>query len=96
MKFLAIVIVVIIVDRCMPLSVWGWTAWDYKIDLTEFYRRYRLFAFPRTFLGVCVCLSVGIHWVVPISEDTEGLITIAFMVLFGISGAVDVFKIKKD
>jgi len=92
MKFLLTIIGIILADRAIPYGAWGYGAKFYKMHEREFFRRYGLISFPRTFFGVTTCVAAGLNLILPISADIQGLLMIVFSILFGMAALFDVWK----
>ncbi len=95
MEVLATAVVIIFMDRGIPAGAWGYGSRFFDMDEKEFYKRYGIISFPRTLLGICVCLSAGLSRIFPISRNVGDLTTISLAVLFGISALIDVLRTRK-
>ena len=92
MNFLITAIVVIALDRAMPVSVWAFGRTSYKTSLKQVLKGYRLLSFPRTLLAALVLAPDAASLFVTIDPDNLNLAVLAFFLVFA---AVAIWDAKR-
>lgn len=95
MKIVFMLVLMIMADRALPAQVRRVAGAYFETTPVEFYKRYGRVSFPRTLFMLLAIASAALEYFLDISQVTEGLIAIFFIVLWTISAAIDTFRARR-
>lgn len=90
---LAMLCLFILADRVIPRAALS-DVHD-KVSKKEYLRRYGYVSFPRTLFGILFVLSSGLNYAIEISVDLKTVIEVAIFVIFGVTAAIDAWRVTK-
>ena len=95
MKVVFFSFLMIFLDRAFPINAWKFAPKEFDGELKDIYERYGLVRFPRTLFAVLTCAALGADIFIPVDQRVQGGVFLAFLVLFLVFAAIDVWKSRK-